>query len=73
MLITIADDGMGMEEHEAANALSRGIGVRNVNERLKVMYGPENGIELRSRPGEGTEVRIVIPTEGSDRIAEAVG
>jgi two-component system, LytTR family, sensor kinase len=61
LLITIADDGVGMPEGRAAEALVRGIGVRNVNERLKVIYGPDHGLELTSRPGEGTEVRIAIP------------
>jgi two-component system LytT family sensor kinase len=74
MLITIADDGVGMAEDEATEALISGIGVRNVSERLKVMFGPEHGIELRSRRGEGTQVRIAIPIgEGGDRVAETVG
>ncbi len=62
LLLTITDDGVGMAEERVTEVLTRGIGVRNVNERLKVMYGPDHGLELASRPGLGTEVRIIIPT-----------
>ncbi len=62
LLLTIADDGVGMPIERASEVLTRGIGVRNVNERLRVMYGPDHGLELTSRPGLGTEVRIAIPT-----------
>ncbi|HWN80888.1 MAG TPA: ATP-binding protein, partial [Candidatus Udaeobacter sp.] len=73
MLLTIADDGVGMPEGRVAEALVGGIGVRNVNERLKVMYGQDHGLELRSRLGEGTAVRIRIPTGDSGRTpAEAL-
>jgi two-component system LytT family sensor kinase len=62
MLLTIADDGAGMAEEQVAEALTRGIGIRNVNERLQVAYGPDHGLELKSRAQGGTEVRIAIPT-----------
>jgi two-component system LytT family sensor kinase len=68
MLLTIADDGVGMPEGRVAEALVGGIGVRNVNERLKVMYGQDHGLELRSRLGEGTAVRIRIPTGEAGRL-----
>jgi two-component system LytT family sensor kinase len=68
MLLTIADDGVGMPEGRVAEALVGGIGVRNVNERLKVMYGQDHGLELRSRLGEGTAVRIRIPTGDAGRL-----
>ena len=38
-----------------------GIGLRNVNERLKVIYGANYQLQLDSVPGEGTCARIVIP------------
>ncbi len=62
MLLTIADDGAGMGKDRLSDVLTRGIGVRNVNERLQVMYGPGHGLDLRSQEGKGTEVRMLIPT-----------
>ncbi len=38
-----------------------GIGLQNVNERLRVIYGANYQLQLDSVPGEGTCVRIVIP------------
>jgi sensor histidine kinase YesM len=38
-----------------------GIGLRNVNERLRVIYGANYQLQLDSVPGEGTCARIVIP------------
>jgi sensor histidine kinase YesM len=74
MLLTISDDGAGMPAGRVAEALVLGIGVRNVNERLKVIYGPEHGLELESRLGEGTAVRIRIPTGEGGRVpVEALG
>ncbi|MFD2334282.1 sensor histidine kinase [Cohnella sp. GCM10020058] len=40
------------------------FGLRSVHERLKLMYGPEYGIELESEPGKGTRVTIGIPYAG---------
>ena len=38
-----------------------GIGLRNVNERLRVIYGANYQLQLDSVPGEGTCARVVIP------------
>nr|WP_238357976.1 sensor histidine kinase [Cohnella zeiphila] len=38
-----------------------GVGIRNVDDRLKLYYGPEYGVRIDSRPGEGTTAKIVIP------------
>jgi two-component system LytT family sensor kinase len=62
MLLTIADDGAGMPEEKIGEALTRGIGVRNVNERLQVVYGHDHGLELKGRAGGGIEVQMAIPT-----------
>ena len=40
---------------------SGGIGLNNVNERLKVIYGANYRLQLSSQPGEGTCARIEIP------------
>ena len=52
---------MGIAEAEMATLLDRGIGVSNVNERLKVLFGHDFRMEIDSRPGEGTRIQIEIP------------
>lgn len=38
-----------------------GIGVRNVHERIQLIYGDEYGVEISSELGKGTKIRITIP------------
>jgi two-component system LytT family sensor kinase len=38
-----------------------GIGLSNVRERLRVLYGTDFRLEILSRPGEGTLIRIEFP------------
>jgi two-component system LytT family sensor kinase len=38
-----------------------GIGMRNVRERMEVLYGSQAEVEIVSRPGRGTKVRLVMP------------
>ena len=44
-----------------ARMFEQGIGVNNVNERLKVLYGDSYRMWIDSRPGEGTSTGIEIP------------
>ena len=60
-VIEVADNGLGMAPERLDSALGGGIGLSNVNERLKVIYGPAYQLQLWSRPGEGTSARIEIP------------
>jgi hypothetical protein len=46
---------------ETRTSQGNGIGLRNVNERLRVIYGANYQLQLDSVPGEGTCARIVIP------------
>jgi len=63
LLLEVEDDGIGMEtEHEGAvGSKGGGIGMRNVRERLEVMYGSSAEAEIVSRPGRGTMVTLVLP------------
>jgi two-component system LytT family sensor kinase len=60
-VIEVDDDGLGMTEERLATALGRGIGLSNVHERLRVIYGEAYGLKLTSTSGEGTSARIDIP------------
>jgi two-component system LytT family sensor kinase len=70
-IIDIIDNGVGMTraDNTAAHAqpnrgsltAGSGIGLQNVNERLRVIYGANYQLQLDSVPGGGTCARIVIP------------
>jgi two-component system LytT family sensor kinase len=61
--IEVADDGFGMSEEQLQNALSAGIGLSNVNERLSVTYGANHQLTLTSTTDSGTCARIEIPLQ----------
>lgn len=71
-LITIRDDGIGMEEQTLAHIFdetekehkSNGVGVSNVQKRLQLYFGPEYGISYESKRGEGTMAIVRIPLDG---------
>jgi len=63
VFIEVADDGVGMG-NRPASALRRdgaGIGMKNVEERLEVLYGNQASFKVVSNPGRGTLVSIEIP------------
>ena len=68
VLIEVEDDGVGMDARPAS-ALSRkgaGIGMKNVRERLEVLYGNQARFSVVSNPGRGTLVSIEIPSSLPD-------
>ena len=64
ILLSVQDNGVGMDEETAASILtaqSKGYGVRNVNERIMLYYGESYHLTVESVPGEGTTITIRIP------------
>lgn len=63
VLIEVADDGVGMGNRpvSALNRAGAGIGMKNVQERLEVLYGNQARFSVESNPGRGTLVSIEIP------------
>jgi two-component system LytT family sensor kinase len=66
--LEVEDDGVGMDPERtspsAESGLVRpgtGIGMRNVRERMEVLYGHEAEVSIESRPGRGTKVVLVMP------------
>jgi two-component system LytT family sensor kinase len=59
--IEIEDNGMGISEEKMPHVYVEGIGLSNVRERLRVLYGADFQLMIESRPGEGTVIRIDIP------------
>lgn len=70
-VIKVSDNGPGMEEDMVAK-LQRGeikpggsgIGLRNINERIKLLFGEKYGISISSKLKNGTTVSICLPYGG---------
>lgn len=66
-VIEIEDDGVGMEPAFARAVLAgsgppaKGVGLANVDQRLRAVYGPEHGLLIETAPGSGTKVVIRVP------------
>ena len=71
--ILIEDDGVGIDEEKLQALFESGVGVSNVNERLRVLFGAGYRIAVDSKPGKGTKTRIEIPeVEAADEILTTV-
>jgi two-component system, LytTR family, sensor kinase len=78
LMVEVEDDGVGMApDRNGVSPVSglvrpgTGIGVRNVRERMQVLYGDLATVEINSRPGRGTKVTLLMPV--LDAGAEAWG
>ncbi|MDD6811150.1 MAG: sensor histidine kinase [Lachnospiraceae bacterium] len=77
ILLTVTDNGVGMEQEELerlqkeitrpCKETESGFGLANVNERIRMNFGMEYGMNIQSKKGEGTSVQVIIPAQ---RMAE---
>lgn len=70
VVITVADNGTGMEQEYAEKILTmdekvkkhgNGVGDANVNNRIKLLFGEDYGLAIKSEPDLGTEITITFP------------
>jgi two-component system LytT family sensor kinase len=61
LLIEIEDNGLGISPERLAEVYGGGIGISNVHERLRLLYGDQFKMNIRSKEGEGTQIHIEIP------------
>jgi two-component system, sensor histidine kinase YesM len=67
LYVRVSDNGVGMDEETLKNILEEkrdkrnGIGVKNVNERIKLIFGQEYGLFYESEIEVGTTVTIKLP------------
>ena len=76
----MSDNGLGMTEEQVARLFSdtphtgssrgSGIGVKNVNERIRLYFGSEYGLSIESEPDEGTVVTIHLPAVAYSEIRQ---
>lgn len=72
LLILIRDNGIGMTEEEIRQLFRSNpeskiqynkIGVKNIQERIQILYGPEYGLSYASEPDRYTIVSVLLPFE----------
>ena len=78
LLFSIEDNGLGMCPEQVERLLTdtshvpsrrgSGIGVRNVNERIRLYFGEDYGLEIDSEPDEGTRIYIHLPVVFYDEL-----
>jgi two-component system, sensor histidine kinase YesM len=62
--VELSDNGGGIPEEELRSIIQRrshGIGIYNLDDRMKLEYGSAYGVSIRSQEGEGTVATIVLP------------
>lgn len=73
LTIILKDNGVGMTEEKIRYVLSgggkskensekqHGVGIYNVHKRIQMNFGDQYGLRIISKPGEGTEIQIIVP------------
>lgn len=67
IVLAVTDNGVGMSKEQCKEILHRdakdktGIGIKNVNDRIRIYFGEKYGLSIQSELDEGTRVEICIP------------
>ena len=67
IVLAVIDNGVGMSKEQCKEILHRdakdktGIGIKNVNDRIRIYFGEKYGLSIESELDEGTRVEICIP------------
>lgn len=66
LCVSVKDDGIGMDAEKIRTVLNKDmnmnkVGIKNVNERLKLNFGDGCGLKIISEEGRGTEVILIMP------------
>ena len=76
LIMEVEDNGCGMTQERISQILNGGeyvrskaggIGVGNVNERIRLHFGREYGVEIISEPDEGTIMRMRMPLQKTEK------
>lgn len=80
IMFLVEDNGCGIEEERLKQiresldkkaGKGRGIGLANIYQRLKLFYGEDVVFEIKSSPGKGTQIMIVLPDDVEQLALEA--
>lgn len=71
LVAEVFDNGVGMDAETLSDVLAHldipqnesehGVGLYNINNRIRLFYGSRYGLTIKSRPGEGTLVTLTVP------------
>jgi two-component system sensor histidine kinase YesM len=64
LIFTVKDNGVGIDTRKSSHY--SGLGIRNVEQRIKIHFGGDYGIKVCGRPNEGTTVTITLPLIDED-------
>ena len=80
LLFTVEDNGLGMTPEQVEGLLTgkthassrrgSGIGVKNVNERIRLYFGEDYGLSIHSEPDVGTRIQIHLPAVPYEELVE---
>jgi two-component system LytT family sensor kinase len=73
LAIEVEDNGAGIPEERMPQVYVDGIGISNVHERLRVLYGNDFELKISSRQGAGTLIRIEVPELVSEMPGASAG
>ncbi|MDD6570979.1 MAG: sensor histidine kinase, partial [Thermoflexaceae bacterium] len=84
IFIHVIDNGLGMSREQAAGLLEEkkhftpkkkgsGVGLLNVHQRIRLRFGEQYGLTIKSYPDEGTDVVICLPMISCDEYYEKEG
>ena len=85
LIITISDNGCGMDSDKLRDVIrelnknlddadSRSIGLSNVHQRLSILFGDDNGLQITGESGKGTTMQLTIPAiskEGMEKYVQS--
>lgn len=63
LVLVVSDNGPGCPDFDQPNGDGCGVGLKNTRERLRVLYGGAQSVDVRNGPGGGVRVTLAIPFE----------
>lgn len=73
VVLSVQDDGLGFPKEVDSGIQDlplSGVGLPNVDERLRLYFGPDYHMEILSHPDEGTRIELYLPLNGHDKGSE---
>lgn len=72
LVLRVGDDGAGATDHAVRRGRREGVGLQNVEDRLRVHYGSDASLFVASAPGAGTVVTATLPLQLAARAVRPV-
>lgn len=73
LYIVVSDNGPGMEEGMSEGLLlgvhpttGSGVGIKNIDDRIKLLFGEEYGVQIESQKNNGVNVKLILPFKGGE-------